>query len=224
MKKALLFSCLLLCISVVPMKAQHVRQNVLKANLLGIGIGGFSLAYERRFTDRLSATATGRFMFFDFKDTKTFTFNNLGAVEVDYEVEMNLQGILPEVRWYAYSLFKKDAPEGLYLAPYAGFTRTRFDVKSLTTAVAIESGTNIVFAEVGGTMGYQFLISNRITIDGFVGLGFSSLTLSSVDVTVRSNTSNEIVNDFIKFDKKLPIGATLTGVLPRFGLNIGVAF
>jgi hypothetical protein len=46
---------------------------------------------------------------------------------------------LPEVRFYIHSLFEKDAPEGLYLAPYVGFTRIKFKVGSLTAAFALEN-------------------------------------------------------------------------------------
>lgn len=226
MKRLLLLglSIFFLCLGTVQSKAQYAPNNVLKVNLLGVGIGGFSVAYERAYMDNKSATLTGRFMFYDFKDTKTFTFNGLGSVDVDYGVDMRLIGVLPEARFHLYSFFEKDAPEGLYLAPYMGFTRTKFTVNSLTTAFTIEGGTHLTFLEFGGLIGYQFLIADRITLDFFSGLGFTTFTLESVDIEVISTTSNERINDFVKFDRKLPLGATLTGALPRFGASIGFAF
>jgi hypothetical protein len=226
MKRLFLFSLVLffLCVGTTQSQAQEARQNVLKANLLGVGVGGFSLAYERVYADNKSATVTTRFMFYDFKDTKTFTFSGLGEVDVDYGVNMRLIGVLPEARFHLYSLFEKDAPEGLYVAPYIGFTRTKFTVSSLTSAFTIEGGTHVTFLEFGGLLGYQFLIADRITLDFFSGLAFTTFTLESVDIEVASATSFERINDFIKLDKKLPLGATLTGALPRFGASIGFAF
>jgi hypothetical protein len=226
MKRLFLFglSTFFLCLGTIQSKAQFAPQNVVKANLLGIGVGGFSVAYERAYTDNKSATLTGRFMFYDFKDTKTFTFSGLGEVDVDYGVNMRLIGVLPEARFYLYSLFEEDTPEGLYLAPYLGFTRTKFTINSLSSAFTINGGTHLTFLEFGGLLGYQFLIANRITLDFFSGLAFTTFTLESVDIEVISTTSNERINDFIKFDKKLPLGATLTGALPRFGASIGFAF
>jgi hypothetical protein len=226
MKKILLFSLSIffLCLGTIQSNAQYTPQNVLKVNLLGVGIGGFSVAYERAYTDNKSATLTGRFMFYDFKDTKTFTFDGLGSVDVDYGVNMRLIGVLPEARFYVHSLFEEDAPEGFYLAPYAGLTRTKFTVNSLSSAFTINGGTRLTFLEFGGLIGYQFLIADRITLDFFSGLGFTTFTLESVDIEVVSTTSNERINDFVKFDRKLPLGATLTGALPRFGASVGFAF
>jgi hypothetical protein len=226
MKKILLFglSIFFLCLGTIQSNAQYTPQNALKVNLLGIGIGGFSVAYERAYTDNKSATLTGRFMFYDFKDTKTFTFSSLGSVEVDYGVNMRLIGVLPEARFHLHSFFDQDAPEGLYLAPYLGFTRTKFTINSLSSAFTINGGTNLIFLEFGGLIGYQFLIADRITVDFFSGLGFTTFTLESVDIEVVSTTSDERINDFVKFDRTLPLGATLAGALPRFGASIGIAF
>lgn len=225
MKQIIIFSlCCLFSIVSIESTAQYTPQNVLKANVLGLGIGGFSLAYERAFTDNKSLLLTGRFMFFDFKDTKTFTFNGLGAVDVDYEVDLQLIGVLPEARFHLHSFFDRPAPEGFYVAPYFGFTRTKINAKSLTDNFTIAGGTNVSFAEIGGTTGYQFLIGEVITIDMFLGLGVTTFTLESVAVQVVSTTSSETVNDFVRFDQRLPLGTTLTGVLPRFGASIGLAF
>lgn len=221
--KILIFSVFCVTIS-FSAQAQYTPQNVAKANVLGLGIGGFSLAYERAITNNLSGALTGRFMFFDFNDTKTFTFSGLGDVDVDYAIDLQLIGVLPEARFYVYSFFEKDAPEGLFLSPYLGFTRTKINVGSLTNNFTINGGTAISFLELGGTIGYQFLIADRITLDFFSGLGFTTFTLESVDVQVISTTSNETINDFVRFDRKLPLGATLTGALPRFGASIGIAF
>ncbi|MFK7950693.1 MAG: DUF3575 domain-containing protein, partial [Saprospiraceae bacterium] len=165
--------CLIISFSI---QAQNTRQNVAKANVLGLSVGGFSLAYERAITKDLSAGLTGRFMFYDFKDTQTFTFGSLGSVDVDYKMDLRLIGTLPEVRLYLFSFFEKDAPEGFFLSPYAGYTRTRIRVGSLTNNFTINGGTVISFLELGGTIGYQFLIADRVTLDFFSGLGFTTFT------------------------------------------------
>lgn len=213
--------CLIIAFSA---QAQYAPQNVAKANILGLGIGGFSLAYERAINEDLSAAITGRFMFYDFEDTQTFTFGSLGSVDVDYKMDLRLIGILPEGRLYLFSFFEKEAPEGFFLSPYAGYTQTRIRVGSLTSNFTINGGTTISFLEFGGTIGYQFLIADRITLDFFSGLGFTTFTLKNVDAEIISTTSNETINDLIRFDRRLPLGATLTGTLPRFGASIGIAF
>ena len=205
-------------------QAQYTPQNVAKANILGLGVGGFSLSYERAITEDISGALTGRFMFFDFKGEQTFTFGNLGAVDLEYEMDLRLIGFLPEARFYLFSFFENDAPEGFFVSPYLGFTRTKISIGSLTNDFTINGGTAISFLEIGGTIGYQFLIADRITLDFFSGLGFTTFTLESIDVEVISTTNNERINDFISLDRRLPLGATLTGVLPRFGASIGIAF
>ncbi|MFK7950498.1 MAG: hypothetical protein AB8G11_23125, partial [Saprospiraceae bacterium] len=95
---------------------------------------------------------------------------------------------------------------------------------SLTNNFTINGGTVISFLELGGTIGYQFLIADRVTLDFFSGLGFTTFTLENVNVEVISTTSNETINDLLRFNRKLPLGATLTGALPRFGASIGIAF
>lgn len=222
--KTLFFSIFCFAIS-FSTQAQYIQKdNIAKVNLLGATIGGFSLAYERALNEEVSAALTGRFMFYDFEDTKTFTFSSLGSVDVDYRVDMQLIGLLPEIRVYFHSFADKAAPDGLFVSPYAGFTRTKFGVESLTDNFTVGGGTTISFLEFGGILGYQFVIQDLITLDFFLGLGFTTLTLESVDVQVVSTTSNEKINDLIRFDRKLPLGATLTGLLPRFGASIGIAF
>lgn len=206
------------------LSAQYSSQNILKANVLGAAVGGFSLSYERAFMENKSAVLTGRFMFYDFNDTQVFNFGSAGVTSIDYSIDFSLIGVLPEVRFYVASLFEYDAPEGLYLAPYAGFTRATFDVNSLNNNFIINGGTSAFFVEIGGILGYQFIIGDRLTLDFFSGLGYSSFTLASISVEVISTTSNEQINDAVNFDKTLPLGATLTGFLPRFGASIGIAF
>jgi hypothetical protein len=204
--------------------AQYNSQNVLKANILGAPIGGFSISYERAYTDNKSALITGRFMFYDFSDTQVFNFGTLGDVSVDYGVDFTLIGVLPEARFHLYSFFEQAAPEGFYIAPYAGFTRATFDVNSLNSNFVINGGTSASFAEIGGILGYQFVIGDHFVLDFFSGVGYSTFTLEKVNVEVVSTTSNEIINDYVNFDKTLPLGFTLTGFLPRFGASIGLAF
>lgn len=205
-------------------KAQYAPQNIIKANVLGAAIGGFSLSYERAYSENKSAVLTGRFMFYDFKDTQGFNFGSAGDVSIEYGINFTLVGVLPEARFYLYSFFEKAAPEGLYLAPYGGFTRATFDVNSLNSNFTINGGTSAFFVEAGGILGYQFLIADRLVLDFFSGLGYSSFTLAALDVEVISKTSNEQIDDIINFDRSLPLGFTLTGFLPRFGASIGLAF
>jgi len=123
-----------------------------------------------------------------------------------------------------YSFFEQNAPEGLYIAPYAGFTRAKFDVNSLNSNFIINGGTSAVFVEAGGLLGYQFIIGDAFVLDFFSGIGYSSFTLEQVSVEVISTTTNDQINDYVNFDRSLPLGFTLTGFFPRFGGSIGFAF
>lgn len=212
------------CTLFLSIQAQNTPQHVIKANVLGIGIGGFSLAYEHAFNEKVTGAVTGRFFFFDFRDNQAFTFGSLGTVDLEYKMNLALIGVLPEARFYVYSFFENAAPEGFFLSPYVGFTRTNVSVGSLSNNFIINGGTSITFLEFGGTIGYQFLIGERVTLDFFSGLGFTTLTVGNIDVEVISSTNSERINDIISFDRNLPFGATLTGVLPRFGASIGIAF
>jgi hypothetical protein len=94
----------------------------------------------------------------------------------------------------------------------------------LNSNFIINGGTSAFFVEFGGLLGYQFVIGDQLTLDFFSGLGYSSFTLEKVSVEVISTTSSEQINDFVDFKRTLPLGATLTGFLPRFGASIGLAF
>jgi hypothetical protein len=205
--------------------AQILTPNALKANLLGVGIGGFSLSYERAFLPSVSANVTGRFLFFDYEGTKSFNFPTLGLTEINYGLDLRLIGVLPEVRFHFFSFTEKEAPDGLYAAPYFGFTNTKIDIKSLSLGVSVEGGTTATFIEGGGIIGYEFLfLKERLLFDVFAGIGVSSFAISNVNINVTSHTTNETINDFVNFDQVLPFGGTLSGALPRFGASIGFTF
>jgi hypothetical protein len=94
---------------IIESQAQYTPQNALRVNLLGIG--GFSVAPERAFTDNKSVVLTGRFIFFDFKDIKTFTFSGLGVIEVDYSVDLQLVGYCRKFVFISILSLKKTLPK-----------------------------------------------------------------------------------------------------------------
>ena len=68
MKNHLIILCILMTFGAVQTKAQLTRPNVIKANVLGTVVGGFSVSLEKAIDHNKSAALTGRFVFFDFRE------------------------------------------------------------------------------------------------------------------------------------------------------------
>ena len=194
MKRTLL---LLAVFMVIHAGKGYAQENVAKLNLTGLLFLNFGLSYERAFNDNMSGALTVSYM-----PGRGLPFVSLfeGAggdstlTSPFKDMTISGVGIMPEFRFYTSS--SDDAPRGFYVGPYlkyssikltSSFTDTYFDVNNVKQTGTI--GLIGKYSAVGGgiSIGYQWLISDVVSIDWtFIGLGYGnakvSMTISSDDL------------------------------------------
>jgi hypothetical protein len=160
---------------------QTMAQNVVKANILSPVFKTGSFFYERGISENKS-----------FQVGVYFTGYKLG------DVRLRGYGITPEFRYY---LSATEAPEGVYIAPYA-----RYQSFSLTEATSTGKGK---YSSVGGgvLIGKQWIFKNLISLDTFIGPGYNA---GSVKVDVGEEESLDV--------------GSLGGFGIRTGITLGLKF
>lgn len=175
MKTAYKLTCTTLLLSAITFSGlAQSKGNVIKINILSPIVQTINLQYEKT----LSATSSFQLGFF-------YTGYSVSGTE------FSGFGITPEYRFY---LSDTEAPEGVYLAPFA-----RYQNFSLT-----ESSNKATYSTFGGglILGKQWLFKEKIALDLFFGPSYSS---GSVSVTSGTNTFT-------------------TSAFDGFGLRAGVCF
>ena len=90
-----------------------------------------------------------------------------------------------DYRFYLSKENKHKAPRGVYLAPYANYTSfERTNSWKVTTnnlgTVDVDTKFNLAIATLGGELGYQFILWNRVAIDLIlIGPGMSNYKLEA---------------------------------------------
>lgn len=154
------------------------EKNVVKINTLSLIVGTGSIFYERKFEDNLSGQLGVGYLNFGNDDTR---FSGLI--------------VTPEARFYP----KKDAIDGLYLAPYGRYQN-----------YSLKSGDDkATYFNIGGgiVIGRQWIKESGFTMDLFFGGHYGS---GKIDV--ESGTEESFSTGI--FD----------GFSTRMGFSIGFAF
>jgi hypothetical protein len=158
------------------------RQNVIKLNPLSGLLRTANVSYERALTSS-SSLQLG------------FFFSGIKIGDVRYRGF----GITPEYRFYLQS--KKQAPEGLYVAPFARFQKfTLSDTESSSKASLNTIGGGVV-------AGCHWLVGESFSIDLFIGPSFNA-----GDVKAESEGEEVKANN------------VFSGFGLRTGITIGFAF
>ena len=144
-----------------------------------------------------------------------------GASGTDGGVNYTWYGITPEFRYYVQNA-TKDAPRGLYVAPFLrysnvsyDFTGTVFDpdANANTTATI---GADLNSFGGGVTLGYQWLFGDVFALDLFLGPQYRSSS-TSFSATCTGCDGDETVVDE-------DVGLSFGGIGIRSGIAVGVAF
>jgi len=209
---------LLLLLSVTAMQAQKRKgygskgpefKNAIRINTLPAMVGQYQLTYERALNNRFSIglspgyiTRDGSISVNDVPITKSKTTGFI---------------IIPEARFYF-----KETFDGFYAGAFVRY-------KNLTSNYTdLDGGTydwsyKIKRSVIGGglSLGYHYTISDRISMDYFIGPHYKSVT-SKKTFNNPSITEDDIpVFDGSFFDKTF---AEKTGIGVRMGFNIGFLF
>lgn len=144
----------------------------------------------------------------------------VGSGGADGNVQYTWFGITPEFRYYAQNA-KKDAPRGLYIAPFLRYRNVSFDYSASVYDPDINAnvtGTvDVGVSAIGGgvTLGYQFLFGDVFALDMFLGPQYSRAT-TNASVTCTNCDGDEDIGEVA--------GISFGGIGLRGGIAIGVAF
>ena len=190
----------------------HAQKFVLKINPLSLAVVTANLQGEYAFNEKMSAQL-GFFI--------GSVGLGLGASTAEGDVRYTWFGITPEFRYYAQNA-KKDAPRGLYIAPFFRYRNVSFDYSASAYDPDINSNitatADITTSVIGGgvTLGYQFLFGDVFALDMFLGPQFSTASLNTTVTCDNCDGDETLVGE--------TAGLSFSGIGIRGGLAIGIAF
>lgn len=169
------------------------QDNVVKLGLSNIGLAQVNLEYERVLTSQTSALGEITFKIpLSLPDAFFDRIESAGSGNNIQFESGKLKGFTfaGEYRFYV----KGDAPQGFYVAPYLKLNNNRFDVigsynNSNNINVDASAGLGLFTASIGGNIGYQWLIADKVTVNwNIFGLGIGRSRISG-EFTVDDNGS-----------------------------------
>ncbi|MFN0048851.1 MAG: DUF3575 domain-containing protein [Cytophagales bacterium] len=179
------------------------RKNVINVNLSSMLISHYGISYERALTDKISVRLYG--------DVASANY-----VIQDYDIKMAGFGIVPEFRYY---VSKSGAPYNYFIGLYGVIRKYTIDGSFIDDGKKYTGNGDLSYYGFGFVNGPQFIIGNRIVLAIPFGISFgggnTSGNFSYVDAT--NPTLNESKSTRIPF-----IGGS--AVMPRFGIELGIAF
>ena len=170
-------------------KAQKEYKNTIKVNLTSWVIykGGFQLNYERVLSKKSSITVWGGPIQFPMP-----SIISNSSIKLDADKQKSGYTFGADYRFYLAKENKYAAPHGLYLAPFISFynfnnVRTGRDTSNEDN---LSLNTTMQFLNIGGELGYQFvIIKNRVVIDCvLLGPAVSSYNFS---LQLKGSTSGD---------------------------------
>jgi hypothetical protein len=162
----------------VAQEATEWSKNVVKLNLFALATQNISLQYERALHKNISlALQVG---FTPTHDLTSVINDQIATASnnVIHDIKISGVSITPEFRWYPGKKVEKQAPRGFYLSAYlryAKYTANAFytykDSSYYPLFVKDVPGTTSISYSGIGTglmLGYQWVISNRVSIDWWI--------------------------------------------------------
>jgi hypothetical protein len=147
------------------LKFQREYKNSLKINLTSFILysNGIQLNYERLLSSKRSITIFGGYIEFPMP---TIIANS--PLNFDKNKTKSGYSIGSEYRFYLAKENKYAAPHGVYLAPFVSYyhfnnAREGRDTTNPTNQLTLH--TTMSFLNIGGELGYQFVIKNHFVID-----------------------------------------------------------
>ncbi|MFK7948814.1 MAG: DUF3575 domain-containing protein [Saprospiraceae bacterium] len=198
----------LFCITVTV----HAQENIVKLGLGSALNGQINLEYERALTEKTSVLAE-----VSFKIPNKLPDNFFSQLEGDGTVnniqfdEGKLGGFLfaAEYRFYT----KGNAPKGFYISPYLKLNNNKFDLTGSynnnttgATNIASEASLGLFSASIGGNIGYQWLIADKVSINwNILGLGLGINRVSGEFTAADNGVFDDFAQDVTEFLDAIPI-------------------
>lgn len=139
-------------------------KNTIKINLTSFILysNGIQLNYERILSPKRSITAFGGIIQFPMPTV-------ISNSPLNFDKNKSKSGFVfgSEYRFYLAKENKYGAPHGVYLAPFASFYHFNNERsgRDTSTQQSVYLSTTMNFLNVGGELGYQFVIKKRFVID-----------------------------------------------------------
>ena len=202
----------------VSSNAQEKKQlkNTVKVNLTAglLYDNAWQLSYERIFSKNQSLNIFG-----GYNEFPTNLSLNLSNTELSNSSKKTGFMLGADYRFYLAKENKYDAPHGVYLAPYISyyqFTGERSLIHTDSTGAKSSANlqTKINFFNVGGELGYQFVLGRRWVIDAVVfGPAVTHYNFkASLDNDIPGLDENETIQAVIEaLKEKFPLLNDLSG-------------
>ncbi|HLA58633.1 MAG TPA: hypothetical protein VK622_07725 [Puia sp.] len=218
---------------------EKVYKNTLKLNLTSwiLYTNGVQLNYERLLSKKRSITLFGGIIQFPVPSS----ISNTNIVLNNNKTRSGFS-IGSEYRFYLSKENKYDAPHGVYLAPFVSFyhfNNVRSGRDTLNNDFLTLS-TSVNFLNIGGELGYQFVIKKRFVIDCVMfGPALSSYYFNvKLDGNTSGNQSEKLQEIIAALKQKFPLlnditkdeGISSSGVSNfwslgfRYAIHIGYRF
>jgi hypothetical protein len=215
-------------------------KNSLKVNLTSwiLYTNGIQLNYERILSKKRSITLFGGLIQFPMPSV----IDN-SSLSFDRNKKKSGFCIGSEYRFYLAKENKYSAPHGIYLAPFVSyyhFNNQRLGRDSLNPQDNLTLNTTMDFLNIGGELGYQFVIKKRFVIDCvMVGPALSSYYFNiKLDGSSSGNQNEQIQAIVDALKNKFPAlkdlssdeGISKTGISNfwsfgfRYAIHIGYRF
>jgi hypothetical protein len=167
---------------------QKEYKNSVKINLTSFILysNGLQLNYERLLTSKTSITIFGGYIEFPMPSI-------IANSPLNFDKNKSKSGysLGSEFRFYLAKENKYAAPHGVYLAPYVSyyhFNNTRTGRDTTNPSNQLTMNTTMSFLNIGGELGYQFVIKNHFVIDCV--LAGPAITAYNFSLRVHGNTGD----------------------------------
>jgi hypothetical protein len=187
-------------------KHEKELKNVAKLNITSwiLYSNGVQLAYERLLSKHTSITLFGGYISFPMP---TIIANS----PLNFNQDKTKSGYTfgSEFRFYLSKENKYNAPHGVYLAPFISFYHfnNQRNGRDTSNQNQVSLSTTIDFLNIGGELGYQFVIKKRFTVDCVLfGPAISSYYFSmQLNGNTSGNHSQEVQDILDAIKQKYPL-------------------
>lgn len=220
-------------------KREKDYKNSIKINLTSwiLYSNGIQLNYERILSPKRSVTLFGGIIQFPMPSVIANS-----SINFDRDKKKSGFAIGSEYRFYLAKENKYAAPHGVFLAPFVSFYHFNNERSGRDTINGdyLTLNTSVNFLNIGGEIGYQFVIKNRFVIDCVMfGPAISSYYFNIKLAGSTSGDPNEQIQAILEALKnKFPLlkdassgnGASKSGISNfwslgfRYAINIGYRF
>ncbi len=190
---------LLVVLGITTTAFSQYANGAAKFNLFGVAVGQFQFGYEHALNENSSVQLSAGII------SRTWDGGiDFGGLSSSFEQKNSGFIVIPEYRYY----FAGEALKGVYAGAFARFRSLGIDYTTTTGSDAVTSEFSRTAVGGGAILGYQFIISDKVLIDLFLGPQFKSV-------------STEVDANGDDFDLNILEGES-DGFGIRFGLNFGI--